>query len=93
MGASLAAFAQHVQADMEDLRGEVATVRFEAAETTARVMRMEGATTSAAEMARQAAADAAHTRTVLDDLAAKVERLTASGPSPAGRTGGRMGNL
>lgn len=65
---------------MDDLRGEVAIVQFEATESRVLMTRIEGATTSAADLARQAAADAAQARTSLGEPAARVEKMSVADP-------------
>lgn len=72
VGASLTAFAHHVQADVEELRTEISTVRFEAAEAAARIERLDVSTSATAAMAQKAASDAADTRKALADLTARL---------------------
>lgn len=92
VGASLTTFAHHVQGDIEEMRTELSTVRFEATETAVKVGRLEGSASATAAIAQRAAADAADARKALDDLTARVERLTATGSAGA-RTVARLGNL
>lgn len=88
----MSAVALHVQADVEDLRTEISIVRFEAAEATVKVQRLDTSASAATAMAQQAATDTAETRKALEELSARVERMTATGGA-GGRTVARIGNL
>lgn len=54
VGASLAAFAQHVQSDVSKLRTGICTVRFEIAYAAVCLQRVEETSSSAADVARRA---------------------------------------